>query len=99
MQNLEGKVAVVTGAGSGIGEGIARAAADAGMKVVVADIDLSKAQTVADDLGEDAMAYAVDVSNLASVEALRDAALARFGTAVHPEIVKATIVAKKYWKM
>jgi NAD(P)-dependent dehydrogenase (short-subunit alcohol dehydrogenase family) len=82
MQDLEGKVAVVTGAGSGIGEGIARAAADAGMKVVVADIDLSKAQTVADDLGEDAMAYAVDVSNLASVEALRDAALARFG-AVH----------------
>jgi NAD(P)-dependent dehydrogenase (short-subunit alcohol dehydrogenase family) len=82
MQDLEGKVAVVTGAGSGIGEGIARAAADAGMKVVVADIDLSKAQTVADDLGEDAMACVVDVSNLASVEALRDAALARFG-AVH----------------
>ena len=42
MQDLEGKVAVVTGAGSGIGEGIARAAARAGMKVVVADIDVEK---------------------------------------------------------
>jgi len=47
MQDLEGKVAVVTGAGSGIGEGIARAAARAGMKVVVADIDVEKAQAVA----------------------------------------------------
>ena len=79
MQDLDGKVAVVTGAGSGIGEGIARAAAGAGMKVVVADIDLEKAQAVAADLGDNAMAYKVDVSSLASVEALRDATLERFG--------------------
>jgi NAD(P)-dependent dehydrogenase (short-subunit alcohol dehydrogenase family) len=82
MQNLEGKVAVITGAGSGIGEGIARAAAGAGMKVVVADIDGTKANAVAADLGKNAMACVVDVSDLASVEALRDAALDRFG-AVH----------------
>lgn len=82
MQDLTGKVAVVTGAGSGIGEGIARAAAGAGMRVVVADIDLAKAQAVAADLGEHALAHKVDVSNLASVEALRDATLERFG-AVH----------------
>jgi NAD(P)-dependent dehydrogenase (short-subunit alcohol dehydrogenase family) len=80
MQDLEGKVAVVTGAGSGIGEGIARAAAASGMKVVVADIDLAKAQAVASSLGEQAMACGVDVSSLASVEALRDAALERFGS-------------------
>jgi NAD(P)-dependent dehydrogenase (short-subunit alcohol dehydrogenase family) len=80
MQDLEGKVAVVTGAGSGIGEGIARAAARAGMKVVVADIDVEKARAVAADIGEQAMACAVDVSSLASVEALRDAALGRFGS-------------------
>ena len=80
MLDLEGKVAVVTGAGSGIGEGIARAAAASGMKVVVADIDLAKAQVVASSLGEQAMACGVDVSSLASVEAMRDAALERFGS-------------------
>lgn len=82
MQNLEGKVAVVTGAGSGIGEGIARAAASAGMCVVVADIDVKKAERVAADIGDLAMACAVDVASLSSVEHLRDAALQRFG-AVH----------------
>ncbi|MEH6581494.1 MAG: SDR family NAD(P)-dependent oxidoreductase [Halioglobus sp.] len=82
MQDLNGKVAVVTGAGSGIGEGIARAAAGAGMKVVVADIDIEKARAVASDLcdqGGEAIAVKVDVSDLASVEALRDEAVERFG--------------------
>ena len=73
MQDLEGKVAVVTGAGSGIGEGIARAAAQAGMNVLVADIDIEKAQVVAADIGESAHAFEVDVSDLESVEAMRDA--------------------------
>jgi NADP-dependent 3-hydroxy acid dehydrogenase YdfG len=85
MQDLQGKVAVITGAGSGIGEGIARAAAAAGMKVVVADIDIAKGQAVADDLtaaGSAAIAVAVDVSDLLSVQALRDSALEVFG-AVH----------------
>jgi NAD(P)-dependent dehydrogenase (short-subunit alcohol dehydrogenase family) len=82
MQELEGRVAVVTGAGSGIGEGIARAAADAGMQVVIADIDMEKARAVAADIGDAALACEVDVSSLASVEALRDRALEHFG-AVH----------------
>jgi len=82
MDDLAGKVAVITGAGSGIGEGIARAAAAAGMRVVVADIDEAAARKVARDLGQDALAVRVDVASLASVEAMRDAALARFG-AVH----------------
>lgn len=82
MQELNGKVAVVTGAGSGIGEGIARAAAAAGMNVVVADIDTDKAESVAADIGEQAIAAQVDVSSLASVEALRDTAIDQFG-AVH----------------
>lgn len=82
MQDLKGKVAVVTGAGSGIGEGIARAAAAAGMKVVVADVDMAKAEAVAADIGEQALACEADVSSLASVEALRDATLEHFG-AVH----------------
>jgi NAD(P)-dependent dehydrogenase (short-subunit alcohol dehydrogenase family) len=52
------------------------------MRVAVADIDLDSAQAVADSLGERAMACKVDVSDLSSVEALRDAVLERFG-AVH----------------
>jgi NADP-dependent 3-hydroxy acid dehydrogenase YdfG len=82
MENLEGKVAVITGAGSGIGEGIARAATQAGMKVVVADVDEEKAQAVAADLGDEALACKVDVASLTSVEAMRNTALDRFG-AVH----------------
>jgi NAD(P)-dependent dehydrogenase (short-subunit alcohol dehydrogenase family) len=49
------------------------------MKVVVGDIDLDDAQAVATDIGESALACEVDVSNLASVEAMRDTAMARFG--------------------
>lgn len=85
MQDLENKIAVVTGGGSGIGEGIAHAALGAGMKVVVADIDLAKAESVVADLvalGGQAIAVVVDVADLASVEALRDAAVAEYG-AVH----------------
>jgi len=85
MKDLKNKIAVVTGAGSGIGEGLARAAAAAGMKVVVADIDLPRAQTVADDLvarGAEALAVEVDVAELDSVIAMRDASIEQFG-AVH----------------
>ena len=82
MQHLRDKVAVVTGGGSGIGEGIARAAVGAGMKVAVADIDFINARRVATELGDAAIPFAVDVSSLDSVEAMRDRALNAFG-AVH----------------
>jgi len=82
VQDLVNKVAVVTGAGSGIGEGIVRAAAAGGMRVVVADIDTERAEAVAASLrdeGGDAIAQRVDVSDFASVEALRDAAVKAYG--------------------
>src|SRR3546814_20511502 len=50
MRDLSGKVAVVTGGGSGIGRGMARAFAGAGMHVVIADIELEAAQAVAQEL-------------------------------------------------
>ena len=50
METVKNKVAVVTGAGSGIGEAIAREAAARGMSVVVADIDEAAAERVAGEL-------------------------------------------------
>jgi NAD(P)-dependent dehydrogenase (short-subunit alcohol dehydrogenase family) len=49
--NIQGKVFIVTGAASGLGEGIARALAQQGGLVVVADMQIEKGQTVADDIG------------------------------------------------
>src|SRR5262245_27227022 len=50
MENLSDRVAVVTGGASGIGAGIARACAEQGMRVVVADIELAPAQKIAREL-------------------------------------------------
>ena len=66
MGRLEGKVAIVTGAGSGIGEATARLMAREGASVVVADINGTEAERVAGELGS-AVAVEVDVSDEASV--------------------------------
>ncbi|MFG1609740.1 SDR family NAD(P)-dependent oxidoreductase [Actinoplanes sp. NPDC049265] len=78
-QELAGKVAIVTGAGSGIGEATALLLARRGAKVVVADRDDSAAERVAKAIGEDAMAYAVDVSFLSSCGEMVRHTLGRFG--------------------
>lgn len=85
MKDLRGKVAVVTGAGSGIGRGTALALADAGMHVVVADIDEASATAVVDEVranGVRALGVRTDVSDRSSVEALAESAWSEFG-AVH----------------
>ncbi|MGH0029229.1 MAG: SDR family NAD(P)-dependent oxidoreductase [Myxococcota bacterium] len=85
MQELEGRVAVVTGGASGIGLGMARAFAEQGMKVVLADVEqeaLDQATRTLRDEGAQAAGFFCDVSKLESLEALRDQALAEFG-AVH----------------
>jgi 3-oxoacyl-[acyl-carrier protein] reductase len=76
---LQGKVAVVTGAGGGFGEGIARRFAVEGAHVVVADLRADAAQSVANEIGHDAVAIAGDVSNGADVRAMVAAAVDRFG--------------------
>ena len=82
MQELNGKTAVITGGGSGIGEGTAHALADAGMNIVIADINPETGGKVAADLGAKgakAIAVTADVVDPASVEALADAAYGEFG--------------------
>jgi NAD(P)-dependent dehydrogenase (short-subunit alcohol dehydrogenase family) len=83
MEKLEGKVAVITGAASGIGKAVALRAAAEGMKVVLADIEegpLKEAEIEVGRGGAETVAVAVDVSDGASVRELRDRALDAFGT-------------------
>jgi NAD(P)-dependent dehydrogenase (short-subunit alcohol dehydrogenase family) len=82
MEDVEGKVAVVTGAASGIGRAMADRFAAAGMQVVLADIEkgpLDDAVAAVTATGAQAIGVPTDVSDPAAVEALRDAALERFG--------------------
>lgn len=52
MRGLNGKVAVVTGGGSGLGEAIGKALASNGVKVVLSDINLEAAERVAGEIGK-----------------------------------------------
>ena len=76
---LAGKVAVVTGAASGFGEGIARKFVAEGAKVVVADRDGDGAGRVAEALGASAVGVRADVTKAGDVEAMLHAASDRFG--------------------
>jgi 3-oxoacyl-[acyl-carrier protein] reductase len=74
---LTGKTAIVTGAGSGFGAGIARIFAREGATVMVADINSAAAQTIAAEIG--GLAQTVDVANGASVAAMAKAAREAWG--------------------
>ncbi len=76
---LAGKVAVVTGGGSGFGAGIVRKFVAEGARVVVADRNGEAAQAVAAALGESALAVTADVTRADDVRAMLDAAERHFG--------------------
>ncbi len=79
---LEGKVAIVTGSGRGIGEAVARAYAAQGAKVVVADTNLENAEKVAADIrkqGGQALAFACNVAERAQVDQMVAEVRAKFG--------------------
>jgi 3-oxoacyl-[acyl-carrier protein] reductase len=79
---FEGKTVIVTGAGGGIGEVYAKACAERGMQVVVAELNAQAGQRVADDIvaaGGRAMAVATDVGDEASAQACAQATVSEFG--------------------
>lgn len=85
MEQLDGKVVVVTGAASGIGRSLARKFAAQGSKLVLGDIEAAPLETAADELrgaGAEVVPVPTDVSRYEQVESLRDRALDAFG-AVH----------------
>lgn len=89
MRRFDGRVAIVTGGASGIGEAICRRLAGEGAKVVVADHNAAAAGRLAESLG-DALAFEVDVADADAVRRMVEATLARFG-ALHLAVNNAGI--------
>jgi NAD(P)-dependent dehydrogenase (short-subunit alcohol dehydrogenase family) len=103
MQHLEGKTAVVTGAASGIGLGMARAFAKNGMSVALSDINGDRLDAALENvraLGAKAIAVPTDVSQCGEVRNLADAVLKEFG-AIHVACNNAgvTIHGKGIWEV
>lgn len=79
---LDGRPAVVTGGGQGIGRAFAHALGEAGARVAVVDLDSGKAETVADELrekGATAMAIAADVTRPEEIERYVDTVVSEWG--------------------
>lgn len=82
IENLKGAVGVVTGAGAGLGAALAHRLADAGMRVVVADIAFEHAESIAAGIrnrGGEALPIAVDIGDEESIEAMATQVERRLG--------------------
>jgi NAD(P)-dependent dehydrogenase (short-subunit alcohol dehydrogenase family) len=82
MEKLEGRVAVITGGASGIGLGIARAFASAGVRLALLDVEEAALAAASEGLargGAEVIGVRADVSDPASLEAAAESVLARFG--------------------
>ena len=79
MRRLEGRIAIVTGGGHGIGKAYARRLAEEGAGIVIAELDGAAAERVAAELGDQSLALRTDVAEQASVEEMARRTLERFG--------------------
>ena len=77
--DFKGKTVIITGAGGGIGEGYAKACAEKGMNVVIAELDPEGGQRVAGEIGDKALFVQTDVADEASANACAEATMERFG--------------------
>ena len=103
MQDFAGKTAVVTGAASGIGLGLARSFARAGMSLVLSDIHSERLEAAVEQvraLGAKAVAVPADVSQRTDVQKIADAAMSEFG-ALHIACNNAgvTLHGKRIWEV
>jgi 3-oxoacyl-[acyl-carrier protein] reductase len=80
LKSLEGKTVIVTGASKGIGRGIAKRFGLAGLNVLVVSRHLNEAEKVASEVGVKASAFAADVSEAESCQAMAATALDRYGS-------------------
>ena len=78
---LKNKIAIITGAGSGFGKGIAIRFAEEEAKVVIVDINIDSAEKVAMEIGKNALAIKCDVSQVGDVASLFEQTLKQFGSA------------------
>ena len=98
--DLTDRVAIVTGAGRGIGRGIATVMARCGATVAVADINIDDASSVAAELaamGRDSVALKADVTDQAEVDALAESVIDRFGR-IDAVVNNAGIIAAPGWE-
>lgn len=80
MGQLDGRIAVITGAGEGIGAAMARRFVEEGAKVVIAELDAERGKRVAEELGDAALFVQTNAAVKADVEAMIAAAVEHFGT-------------------
>jgi NAD(P)-dependent dehydrogenase (short-subunit alcohol dehydrogenase family) len=80
LGQLDGRIAVITGAGDGIGAAIARRFASEGAKIVIAELDPATGKAIADELGDSGYFVETDASDKQQVESMVSAAVDRWGS-------------------